>query len=155
MSLFFGLFASGINKAMNMVQDGNTSDLNKYLSTKSHQFINSTASNGCTLLHAACRKGMQDMVGMLLLRGAHIDALDTSGNTPLFVSLEKKPMDADIALVLIERGADVNIRGKNKRTALHLCAKSGNAQLALMLIQHGADLNAKTAVSATTLGYSQ
>ncbi len=48
----------------------------------------------------------------------------------------------DIAIALIERGADVCVRGNKGLTALHCAASSGNLPLVDVLLTRGADSNA-------------
>ena len=52
---------------------------------------------------------------------------------------------------LIDEGADVNAKDKNKMTALHWAAYSGNPDLAKLIIAKGADINAKDRDGSTPL----
>ena len=56
--------------------------------------------------------------------------------------------------ILIENGADVNIKGNWGRTPLHLALKKGYTNLAKLLIEHGADVNATDNKGWTPLHYA-
>lgn len=47
------------------------------------QDINAVNDEGCTALHLACRWGWDDVVALLLSRGAAVDIKDNLGDTPL------------------------------------------------------------------------
>ena len=47
----------------------------------------------------------------------------------------------DIALVLIEKGADLNIQNKSGDTPLHWASWKGHRDIAFALIENGADLH--------------
>lgn len=50
---------------------------------------------------------------------------------------------AESARLLVQHGADVNLRDRDYSTPLQLAASSGSAELVELLIQHGADVNAR------------
>jgi ankyrin repeat protein len=49
---------------------------------------------------------------------------------------------ADVVMLLIQNGADVNAVNKDKWTSLHLAAWKSHVEVAKLLIQNGADVNA-------------
>jgi len=49
----------------------------------------------------------------------------------------------DIARVLVNSGADVNVKQQAGATPLHSAAQNGNADILIMLLEHGADVNAR------------
>ena len=61
---------------------------------------------------------------------------------PAIVLCGKKETPAKLFLSLLDRGADPNLRGRCRRTALHCAAYTGNLRGALELIARGADLEA-------------
>lgn len=68
-----------------------------------------TDSEGYSPLHNSV--GNPSIIKMLLnASSANIDALDTDGNTALILSLEKGAVES--SLILLERGANPNIRNK-------------------------------------------
>lgn len=57
-------------------------------------------------LHYAARADRTDLIEVLLVCGATIDAVDDTGKTPLNVALEEKARDA--AMYLLDQGASIN-----------------------------------------------
>ncbi|WP_341816915.1 ankyrin repeat domain-containing protein [Wolbachia endosymbiont (group A) of Agelastica alni] len=70
--------------------------------------------------------------------GADVNATDEAGCTPLYRTVEL--YDSAIAKLLIDRGADVNVRGYHNSTLLH---ESINEDVAKLLIDRGANINAR------------
>lgn len=66
-----------------------------------------SAKGGLSALHHAARQGYADAVGVLLDAGADINQMTADGHTPLLVALINGQFD--VAMELIERGADVNL----------------------------------------------
>ena len=62
--------------------------------------------------------------------------------------------DADIVLLLLERGAKINARGPNGNTAFALSATVGNKEICELLIQRGADINTADNKGITPLMYA-
>ncbi|MDD4197689.1 MAG: ankyrin repeat domain-containing protein [Syntrophorhabdaceae bacterium] len=76
--------------------------------------------------------------------GADVNRKDRDGYPYLIRALLESYYDIgyyDIAKLLIERGADVNLRGKNDMTAIGRAVSSGNMEMVRMLIEYGADVN--------------
>lgn len=102
---------------------------------------------GATPLHFAALVGNTDVVGLLIAKGAKVDARTTDNETPLILTAQ----NADIATakLLISKGASVDAKDAGGRTSLHYAAYGGNTALAKFLIESGADVNAKTDAGAT------
>jgi len=79
--------------------------------------------------------------GSLNLTPLHCTVIHPSGS-PINKAVEGK--SAEIALLLIKQGANVNAKSKNGSTPLHLASYYGFKNLAEVLIQKGADVKMKT-----------
>ncbi|KAG4439135.1 hypothetical protein IFR05_005372 [Cadophora sp. M221] len=113
---------------------------------------------GASPLHAICAysrqtyspegdekiaKNIKKCFHLLLKYGCNIDAIDQDRKTPLLHSVCKQGYD-DLALLLLENGADPMIRDKAGNTALHLLQlHESSGPLIELLMAKGADVNAK------------
>jgi cytohesin len=104
-----------------------------------------------TPLHHAADRGDDEMVELLLDRGARIDATDRSDETPLHLAVFSGHRRT--AGLLLSRGANVNARyGLDRATALHFATKGGNVPMVELLICHGANVNARSRDDDSPLG---
>ncbi|CAM9625539.1 unnamed protein product [Discosporangium mesarthrocarpum] len=88
-----------------------------------------------------------EMLDLLLISGAAIDAQNIVGDSPLHkAALNGRAIAADF---LIRNGADVNIRNAFDQTPLHAACVSGNIEVVQRLVQAGADTNAQDAAQDT------
>jgi ankyrin repeat protein len=93
-----------------------------------------------TLLHTAAYNGDLGVVrGLLCTQGINLDILDKDECTPLCIALRDSHFE--MAQVLIEAGADVNLGGGIYGSALHLAVVRANLLLTDMLIKRGAEVN--------------
>jgi ankyrin repeat protein len=92
----------------------------------------------------ATQLGKQDVVVLLLKLKCPLDIQTTSphqrygGDTALHLALCKYE---EISLLLLQHGADVTLKDKNGRSALHFASASGMSNAVKKLIQLGADVN--------------
>ena len=110
------------------------------------------ALGGCAAssrrLFKAVDAGQPRKVEALLARGAAIDALNAAGRAPLHeailidTALRRKP---EVSRVLIEKGANVNLKDRDGSTPLILALAGGSAEIARLLIEKGADVNKRDA----------
>ena len=100
-----------------------------------------------TALQAAVEGGHTDIVGMLLQKGAHVNAkpAEDDGRTALQAAAEGGHMD--IVGMLLQKGADVNAKPAENdgRTALQAAVEGGHTDIVGMLLQKGTDVNAEPA----------
>ena len=97
---------------------------------------------------AAAAQGNVKAVKRHLAAGARIDGafvapgIPASGATPLHMAVLCN--QGDMAGFLIQRGADLNVRAKDKHggTPLHWAAALGRVEMAVRLMEAGADINA-------------
>ena len=92
----------------------------------------------CTALHAAVMGNAgADLVRLLIERGAQIDAIDGSGETPLHYAARNGRID--LCELLVSKGANINIISDSECTPLVEAAMSGHVRSFLLLINLGAD----------------
>ncbi len=100
----------------------------------------SYARDGFTALHlAAFFNGKIEVAMVLLEAGAQVDAISRNAQrvTPLHSAIAGG--HSVLARLLVERGADVNIRQEDGFTPLMGAAQHGDVSLVDYLLQHGAD----------------
>ncbi|KAL2800550.1 ankyrin repeat-containing domain protein [Aspergillus keveii] len=100
--------------------------------------------NGVTPLILATRYGHADIVKRLLLLAGRVDleAWDTwSGRTALAEAAASG--QAEIAKLLLEKGANVKTRDRNLCSPLMLAVENGHDEVVKMLLSHGAPVNTR------------
>ncbi|HPB59815.1 MAG TPA: tetratricopeptide repeat protein [Candidatus Saccharicenans sp.] len=96
----------------------------------------SALAAGLTPLQKAIQKGDIKKVTELLNKGANID--EWNFGTPLIMAASSGQLE--IAKLLIERGANLNMIGQNGWTALGCAAAEGHSKIVDLLISKGADV---------------
>lgn len=101
-----------------------------------------------TPLFLAAHRGASGIVRALLSAGANANALDVGLNSPLHFA-----RTAEVASLLLDRGAKINHKNKCAHTALHIAAAMypTNADLHMVLKNRGTDLKAKNKWGHTPL----
>jgi ankyrin repeat protein len=109
------------------------------------------ASDGWSPLHLAAFFGQREAAERLLAAGADIGAVSRNAltNTPLHAAVAGA--HADLPLMLIERGADVNAGDAGRHTPLHIAAEAGYLPIVKALLARGADAHAVDAEDRTPL----
>jgi ankyrin repeat protein len=107
-----------------------------------------------TALHIAANKNFQELVALLLEKGADIDFNKTTASldedTPLVVAIKAESFES--AKLLVERGAKVKWSTEtNFPVPLHMAAERGAAQLVQAMLARGADANQKLRSGETPL----
>lgn len=105
---------------------------------------------GVSPLHEACKEGRMDEVRRLLCTGlATVHTRHEHNDTPLHSACRKG--HKDIAVLLLQLGAEVNVVNKFKVTPLIAACYSGHSETCRLLLQQGADLNRKANCGTTAL----
>eukprot|EP00953_Heterococcus_sp_UTEX-ZZ885_P020685 11568-Heterococcus_DN1.PRE.2 len=139
--------------------------------TETHEAYNRSA------LHEACKYSKIEIVKLLLSHDAPVNLIDkNTGNTPLHDT-----SDCDIAKILLDAGADIEVENDSKQTPLESAINTGHdaiasilllsreatidiskvtlhnchsRNLALLLIDKGCDMNARTGDDKLTVLHS-
>ncbi|XP_068192624.1 ankyrin repeat and SOCS box protein 16 isoform X2 [Antennarius striatus] len=105
---------------------------------------------GSTALHDACMGGHVVCVQLLLRHGAEPDLLNEDGSAPLHLCTSSQSFQC--AEVLLEGGADVNVRMRESRlTPLHVASCRGLEEHVELFLRHGADVLATNREGETPL----
>lgn len=101
--------------------------------------VNSISYDGWTPLHLASFFGQREVAETIINAGGRVSAISTNSlkNTPLHAAAAGG--HPDIALLLIERGADVRIPDAGGHTPLHIAAENGLVEVVKALLGRGAD----------------
>jgi len=101
--------------------------------------VNDYSYDGWTPLHLCAFFGQLEAARRVLDAGAAVDALSHNSmrNTPLHAATAGR--HAAVALLLIERGADVGSQDAGRHTPLHIAAENGLTDVVRALLNRGAD----------------
>lgn len=109
--------------------------------------LNTADKSGNTALMIASREGREDVVQVLMDKGAAVNFLVPAREgaaTALQAALDAVDFtdtQMNIMLTLLQHGADVNAKNASGRTPLLFAAGHGRTEAAKVLIEHGADVN--------------
>ncbi|MCD4731646.1 MAG: ankyrin repeat domain-containing protein [Bacteroidales bacterium] len=117
------------------------------------QDVNLKSKDGWTPLHLASGnilKNHLDTIKILLKRGAHINAIDKYGQTPLFLSMSGEKQMPTVKL-LIAKEADLNIPNHKGLSLLHRAVFYNNIELIERLCSKGGNINAQDKDKSTPM----
>lgn len=126
------------------------------LFVRSNFNIHISDNDGTPILLMALKKGCTVIAGILISKGADVNAHDKMGVTPLLLVCGKQlPGYKAIAEMLIQRGAYVNDRDSRGFTPLLLSLSGGTSEVAELLIDRGADIFARGKDRKSALALAQ
>jgi len=126
----------------------------KAILKRKHKLLNVFAPDGFQPLGLACFFGHVEIVRFLLESGAEV-------NTPSRNDLKVTPLNSaaagrhyEIAMLLLERDANPNIRQEGDFVPLHSAAMNGQIEMVKILLQYGADKDLKSLDGKTARDYA-
>ncbi|KAJ5071113.1 serine/threonine-protein kinase tnni3k-related [Anaeramoeba ignava] len=93
--------------------------------------------DGKTPLHIAVQEGKNEVIKMLLEKGANPNECDVYGATPLKIAVTNS--SRNITEILLQNGADVDLADENLETPLHVAVISSNNRIIKLLLEFGAN----------------
>lgn len=111
---------------------------NAYVS-RSYSYASYGLANGSTPLHRAVVARRNDMISALLDKGANIEALDSSGRTPLVLAISSygygsnSESASDLVTLLLNKGANPNIKVE-RSDLLSTAVERGNVEIVRALL---------------------
>ncbi|KAG7268324.1 hypothetical protein CRUP_035072 [Coryphaenoides rupestris] len=116
-----------------------------------------TGESQSTPLHVAARRGLDDLVELLLARGADVLARNREGETPLNAACSgaERPAEAGrylrVVQRLLEAGAEPHTAGRKLHTPLHNACGNCSSRIAEGLLQRGARADVENCAGYTPM----
>jgi len=105
--------------------------------------VNDHADDGFTPLGLACYFGQFEVARYLVLKGADVNLPSNNGFNVFPIHSAAAGNYTDIVRMLVENGANVNVKQQAGATPLHSAAQNGNLDLLILLLENGAETNAR------------
>ncbi|MGZ3766889.1 MAG: ankyrin repeat domain-containing protein [Mucilaginibacter sp.] len=105
--------------------------------------VNDYADDGFTPLGLACYFGQFEVARYLVLKGADVNLPSNNGFHVFPIHSAAAGDYTDIARMLVENGAMVNVKQQAGATPLHSAAQNGNLELLILLLENGAETNTR------------
>ncbi|MDB5004143.1 MAG: hypothetical protein JWQ34_2368 [Mucilaginibacter sp.] len=105
--------------------------------------VNLYAHDGFTPLGLACYFGQYEVARYLVLKGADVNLPSNNGFNVFPLHSAAAGNYTNIARMLIDNGAQVNVKQQAGSTPLHSAAQTGNLELLILLLENGAEVNAR------------
>jgi ankyrin repeat protein len=109
--------------------------------------VNARRDDLWTPLHLAVNIGELSVARMLLEYQADVNSRNDAGQAPLHLlctrETRRKDDRSDIAKLLLERGAKVDVKDKNGATPLQLASYNQRVKIVRVLLDHGANADTK------------
>lgn len=115
--------------------------------------VNASDETGSSPLFFAVQAKREEMVNLLLSRGATVD--DSKSNQVPVLHIAANHNSAKIVQKLLDYGAEVNCKSEiNNKIALHCASEKGFTEIAKLLLNHGADSTALDDCNFNSLDYA-
>jgi len=126
-------------KLHDLVENGNSKQVEEFLKTHAKASINTTDNDGRAPLHRACATGNLSTVKLLLENSANANILNKNGETPLWI-MSRYDCYLPTIMLLLKYGANPNIPSHNM-TPFYVACFMSNLPTAKLLLKNCADAN--------------
>jgi TPR repeat protein len=130
---FDSLYSNNIQNLKDILDKGNVD-------------VNSQNDTGQTALHIAMD---EQVIQLLISKGADVNARDDQGMTPIFTK------EVELTKILVNAGADISLKSNGGNTALMWYAYSGYLDGIKYLVSQGADIKIKNRDNQTALDIAE
>ncbi|KAM7116256.1 M-phase phosphoprotein 8 [Molossus nigricans] len=127
------------NLLRDAVKNGDYITVKVALNSNEEYNLDQEDSSGMTLVMLAAAGGQDDLLRLLIRKGARVNGRQKNGTTALIHAAEKNFLTT--VAILLEAGAFVNVQQSNGETALMKACKRGNSDIVRLVIECGADCN--------------
>ncbi|XP_027444139.1 M-phase phosphoprotein 8 isoform X5 [Zalophus californianus] len=126
------------NLLRDAVKNGDYIAVKVALNSNEEYNLDQEDSSGMTLVMLAAAGGQDDLLRLLIRKGAKVNGRQKNGTTALIHAAEKacKRGNSDIVRLVIECGADCNILSKHQNSALHFAKQCNNVLVYDLLKNH-------------------
>ncbi|XP_032775653.1 M-phase phosphoprotein 8 isoform X4 [Strigops habroptila] len=121
------------------VKSGDYMTVKMALSSNEEYNLDQEDPSGMTLVMLAAAGGHDDLLRVLIRKGAKVNGRQKNGTTALIHAAEKNFLTT--VAILLEAGAYVNMKQSSGETALMKACKRGNSDIVRLMIESGADCN--------------
>nr|XP_034971020.1 M-phase phosphoprotein 8 isoform X2 [Zootoca vivipara] len=135
------------------VKNGQYAVVKMALNSKEEYNLDQEDASGMTLVMLAAAGGHDDIIRLLIRKGAKVNCKQKNGTTALILAAEKNNLTT--AAILLEAGAYVNLQQNNGETALMKACRRGNYDLVRLLIESGADCNISSKHQTSALHFAK
>jgi hypothetical protein len=133
----------------------NDSIVRSTLSALSVEDIDSQDEYGNTLLLLACQYRCEDLVRIMLNKGADANAVNSSGACCLHFACYRESASIGVAKILLKSGANPDVAESTFGcTPLHYCAGTGDIEFCKLLLSYGAQIGALDYYNYTCVDYA-
>ncbi|XP_041662536.1 M-phase phosphoprotein 8 isoform X5 [Cheilinus undulatus] len=121
------------------VKSGDYMAVKLALNSKEDYNLDQEDVSGMSLTMLAAAGGQDDILRLLIKKGAKVNGRQKNGTTALMHAAEKNFLTT--VAILLEAGSYVNAQNIGGETALMKACKRGNADVVRLLLEYGADCN--------------
>jgi len=116
-------------------------DIVAYIVGNHPDAVNDFAPDGFTPLGLACYFGQLEVARYLVMKGADVNIPSNNGFHVYPIHSAVAGNYTDIARLLVNAGALVNVKQQAGATPLHSAAQNGNTDILILLLENGAEVN--------------
>jgi len=145
----YGSYNEGSIEIINTLLD-NSEQIDNEVEEKDKS-INQKAEHGYFPLYIACKNGDNDIVELLLERGANVLEKNNVGITALMIAVQENKNGSHLELIktLLEAGVDLLYTDNTGRTALFYAQESDDNDVLHLLMQYAPDSPTSSTTSST------